>query len=1135
MLIHRSVAKAVLVALSCALPCMAADWPMWRYDANHSAASPEELPAELHLQWQRVMHVPRPAFPEDMRLCVDISYEPVAMGNMLFVPSMVTDSVAAIDTASGAVKWRFYTAGPVRFAPVAWQGKVYFASDDGNLYCVHAPTGTLAWTFNGLSEDRQAHRLLGNGRVVSRWPARGGPVIANGTVYFAKGFWPNEGVFVYALDAETGKRIWANDELGWIKDGLIDHGLRRDAGLSPLGYLTVMGDKLVVPSGRSFPAFLDRRAGKMEPYSTGWGGRDALAKGCWHQSGINGFLFQGGDVHALDGEAAAVAGPFEPKEYYTFEEFVELSGATLKQVEAWAKKELLEEVARDGKRMIRVRKRPAITWITWWLRNATPGEQHYVEKRPRIQVDPANRSELGIFREAVLTGDTMYYSMPIRNTRGRGGLWPDYSYSGIEAYDLTDAKWGVLCRSGWGTPRRFVLWPSLQFKQRWRLDTDLKVQIKAGSRLYAGAPGKLAAVQIPTNGQEPRIVWQAEIEGTPHRMIAADGKLFVVTQEGSLYCFGGSKTRPELYAVPPAKSAGGSATKTAARILAETRVQEGYCLTVGTDDGKVIEELALQSRLHVVALEPDVAKADALRRSLGHKGMYGERVHVLHGDLSSLRLSPYWASLAVVTDTRVAGDPARMSALFDVLRPHGGVACLLGSQSVSIGQLANAEVKRRDGMTLVVRAGAMPGSDEWTHESANAGNTFSTAEANVKPPFGVLWFGGTVDTIFPSYDYTHSRGPFALIRQGRMFAITENVVHATDVYTGRHLWKIDLPKTRQTKLRRRGHMVYQRDTAENFVAAQDALYVISKRSCLVLDPATGAQIGSIEIPKKAAPAGKGNWEEIRLWDDCFIAAIGYRICRLDRRTGELLWHVRCQRDRFRFALGSGKVFCVDYWLPERKRRGEDVSNETTIMAIDINTGKKLWQTTSQVPEDKAKEAVRKKLPPLNPTLSYRADADVLVLTATRSILGAYRGSTGEALWTEPILVHDPPNKFSGPEPPILLKDKLITHSGFVVDLQTGKQIARYWRGSNSGTRGCNRAVANEHVITLRDAHASYFDVATGEHSFFRAIRSGCTNSLLPASGILNAPNFAHGCACNWALFMSYAMMHMPEAEEWRPR
>ena len=31
-------------------------------------------------------------------------------------------------------------------------------------------------------------------------------------VYFAAGIWPSEGIYLYALDASTGKVIWVNDK-----------------------------------------------------------------------------------------------------------------------------------------------------------------------------------------------------------------------------------------------------------------------------------------------------------------------------------------------------------------------------------------------------------------------------------------------------------------------------------------------------------------------------------------------------------------------------------------------------------------------------------------------------------------------------------------------------------------------------------------------------------------------------------------------------------------------------------------------------------------------------------------------------------------------------------------------------------
>ena len=186
----------VLPVLACLLTVQvqAGDWPQFRYDIGRTAASPDELPANLELCWTRTLPAPRPAFPYEVRLAYDASYEPVVLGKTMFVPSMVNDTVTALDTETGVERWRFFAEGPVRFAPVAWEGKVYFVSDDGYLYCLDARDGSLRWKFRGLPEDKQDRKVIGHGRLVSLFPARGGPVLNNGVVYFAAGLWPTEGV-----------------------------------------------------------------------------------------------------------------------------------------------------------------------------------------------------------------------------------------------------------------------------------------------------------------------------------------------------------------------------------------------------------------------------------------------------------------------------------------------------------------------------------------------------------------------------------------------------------------------------------------------------------------------------------------------------------------------------------------------------------------------------------------------------------------------------------------------------------------------------------------------------------------------------------------------------------------------------
>jgi hypothetical protein len=71
------------------------------------------------------------------------------------------------------------------------------------------------------------------------------------------------------------------------------------AGLTPQGYLAVVGDKLVVPCGTQLPAFLDPRTGELHTYTMGWGGRDGLPKGCWFVAGVGNYLSHGGDLYDI--------------------------------------------------------------------------------------------------------------------------------------------------------------------------------------------------------------------------------------------------------------------------------------------------------------------------------------------------------------------------------------------------------------------------------------------------------------------------------------------------------------------------------------------------------------------------------------------------------------------------------------------------------------------------------------------------------------------------------------------------------------------------------------------------------------------------------------------------------------------
>lgn len=247
---------------------LAADWPMWRYDANRSASSPDDLPQELQLSWTR-QFAPREQVWDDPLnhdlMPYDRIFEPIIHDGKVFLGFNDRDKVIAIDLPSGKIVWEFYTDGPVRFPPAALDGKIFFSSDDGYLYCVRADDGQLLWRFRGGPSER---KVIGNRRVISAWPARGGPVVRAGQVYFAASIWPFMGTFVYALDAHDGSVTWVNDSTSaqYIKQ---PHGAPSFAGVAPQGALVATENVLLVPGGRSVPAAFERSSGKWMHFGIG--------------------------------------------------------------------------------------------------------------------------------------------------------------------------------------------------------------------------------------------------------------------------------------------------------------------------------------------------------------------------------------------------------------------------------------------------------------------------------------------------------------------------------------------------------------------------------------------------------------------------------------------------------------------------------------------------------------------------------------------------------------------------------------------------------------------------------------------------------------------------------------------------
>ena len=256
--------KCLVLALLSVSSAFGAGWHGFGGNPARSHFTNGKLAPKLTLAWTRPSrHAPQPAWPRDDRMTFDRAHRVAVSAGRVFFGDSVDGRVHCLDAGSGKLIWSFATSGPVRFAPAIWKDRLFVTSDDGFLYCLSTIDGKLLDRWRG-GPSRQL--VLGNGRVISRWPARGGVVVSEDIVYWAAGIWQSEGIFVRAQQAATGKTVWLNDSSGGLVMPQPHGGANAKSGVTAQGHLVLIGDRLLVPTGRAVPAVFDRKTGKFLYY-----------------------------------------------------------------------------------------------------------------------------------------------------------------------------------------------------------------------------------------------------------------------------------------------------------------------------------------------------------------------------------------------------------------------------------------------------------------------------------------------------------------------------------------------------------------------------------------------------------------------------------------------------------------------------------------------------------------------------------------------------------------------------------------------------------------------------------------------------------------------------------------------------
>ncbi|MBN1854950.1 MAG: PQQ-binding-like beta-propeller repeat protein [Pirellulales bacterium] len=976
----------------------ASDWPTYRHDSSRIGRTADSLSEALNLEWTFCsLEPPKASWPgpggriiEELhlrhRMRFDDVFHPVIAAGKVFFGSSVDHHIHAFDLASRKPLWRFATGGPVRLAPTYDNGKIYCGSDDGLAYCLDADSGRLIWKRRAALADE---RILARGQMTSRWPVRTGVLVDDNVAYFGAGTFPHENVFLLAVDAQTGQIIWRNDAISQQDAGRSD--------LTPQGYLLASQKYLFVPSGRTLPAAFDRATGQFIHKQTGGGkqvgGTQVLL--------ANENIYTVGDhnIMALKQSNGEILGQL-PARQITLDQDIAFiaTGNEIDAVDhrrygrafqnkniqsrfAELKTELLEHPHLALKGQIKT----------------VQSELDALDHNIRMVADSGKKGPIDI---QTLRVQRVAKAEELANlTRQMEATASAYQAKRHEAESLI----GVL----------------------WRVDLPHdSALILAADKLIAGGDGEVVVLDTATG----QTVWKTAVDGEARGLAVADGHLVVSTTDGRVYCFGnaGSTNGPILHhqAQPmtdpyPADAWSATYERAAEKILEETGIHRGYCLVLGSDEGRLAFELARRTdpELKIYCVEEDPDKVNQSRNALVDAGLYGARIIVEPMDSSCLPFPNYFANL-VVSDTllrtgRIPGDPKSMARH---VKPVGGVICLglppsrpvdektmategttepettMGFETTTVTEhiqswiagtdleKEGAQIHSAGGWTCLTR-GPIPGTASWTHPYGNPGNTACVDDPRIQNGLSVLWYGDPGPSKMTNR-HLGAAPPVSI--DGRLIIQGESSLMAYDAYNGLFLW--ELPNLGAFRIGLKGGL-----DPGNLVAGDHAVFNSVGHYCWQIDVATGRIIRKFSIPD-ASENPDHEWG--------YLAYVDGKLFGTSTRRQIVI--VEGQNPQW--VVETDKLFAIDattgstVWTYE----GKSISHMSVVVADD----RIIFIDSSITPEQRQSILEEDKGELVTLTGEARQNAEARLKKIDVRLAVALDMETGATLWSQPVDVTD---------------------------------------------------------------------------------------------------------------------------------
>jgi outer membrane protein assembly factor BamB len=1151
------------------LPVARADWPTYLHDISRVGHTDEPLQAPFTQRWvYEAPSAPQMAWAGEggkhfetmvlrSRITFDDVFHVAIAADRVYFGSSVDGRVFCKNLATGAEAWTFFTDAPVRLAPMVVDGKLYVGSDDGHAYCLDAASGKLIWKLRAGPADE---RILARGRMTSRWPVRTGVLVDDGVAYFGAGVFPHETVYLYAVEAATGKVLWKNDSIS-----------QQDAGrndLSPQGYLLATKDTLFVPSGRSLAASFNRATGeylvKPEP---GWradaggqiGGTQAFladdqiyAVGEHHilaldqQKQKSGFGWFAGRQMTLSGDLAFMA-----------------NGSAITAIDriahAAGTRERHKAEMTAAKLSTDLKKHAALTEV----KNLQKAESELRDAAKALKA----LETAGIARGAKFEAASALVDEKQKHVAKVAAAYePKRADYQAKKDQMEKAKEEIKKFGDSGV--------------KWKHETPHdSALIVAGNTLIVGGKDEVIALDVESG----KSVWHTKVDGEARGLAAAGGHLVVSTSTGKIYTFADATrtglpriaedSKADLKADPfPKDELSDRYAAAAESILKQSGVTKGFCLVLGNEQGRLAYELAKRSELIVFGVDSDEGKVAAARAALLKTGLYGPRVTFDHLDLNVIPYASYLANLIVSDSLLLTGEvPGAPADVARRLKPVGGVMCLgvpdntpedlkAKAQTGIAAWLAatklaeeKASLDVAGGWSRLVRA-TLPGAGAWSHQYGNAGNTSSNDDQRIKGGLSVLWYGD------PGPDKMVNRhngavGPLSV--NGRLFIQGDETIMAYDAYNGTQLWEVANPGALRSG-------VYGGREPGNMAASDDALFMVIGAKCVQFDAASGKIARTFTVP--GAGANKElQWGYIAYQDGLLYGTATLRpenaaeqarrgsmiatntdaIFAYDVRSGKQAWIYRGQHiSHASIAIGDGRVFFIDATLTPEQREDMLRQDKTELasltgeaqniaedrvkkadlrlaVGLDAMTGRKVWAKPVDV-TDCSEIGIGGG----NLTLIYQnghivlggANANghywqqFLAGEFSRRRLVVLDANNGEKLWAKDANYR---------HRPVVIGNDIIAEP-WSYDLYSGEQKMRThpltgeqspWMFARPGHH-CGAISATPNMMFFRSKFTAFYNRETDQGTeHFAGQRLGCWINTIPANGLVMIPEASAGCVC----------------------